>query len=118
MNFILICIDCRDNSFIKGKEYQIEDGFLYTEQDVSINTKAYENVLEAIDDLKKKGYSFKEKETNSSDSSGSHFTMNDIFGDIFSMYENITNKDDINQKRQEAENLKNDILSQILKGNY
>lgn len=118
MNFILICVDCRDNSFIKDKEYQIEDGFLYTEQDVSINTKAYENVLEAIDDLKKKGYSFKEKETKSSDSFGSHFTMNDIFGDIFSMYENNTNKDDINQKRQEAENLKNDILSQILKGNY
>ena len=118
MNFSLICISSIDNSFIKGKEYKVEDGYLYTEQDISINTNIYKNSLEAIEDLKTKGYSFKEKEVTNSAAFNSHFTMNDVFGDIFSMYENNTNKDDINQKRQDAENLKNNILSQILKGNY
>lgn len=104
----IICKKSLDNSFITNKEYELINGFLYTEQDISINTKAYQSEDDAILDLNNKGYEF----IKSKMSSSSNFTTNDIFGDIFSSM-GYTNT---NQKRSEAESLKNDILRDILNG--
>lgn len=117
MNEIIICVNSKDDSFVINREYQIEDGFIYTEQNVSINTKPYNNITEAIDDLKNKGYIFKSKIEKTSDAFGGNFTTNDIFGDIFSMCGDINlNTKTQDEKRKEAESLKNDILGNILKG--
>ena len=110
---VIICKKTIDNCFIMNKEYIIDDGFLYTEQDVSINTKPYNSIEEAINDLSNKGYVFVSKNSYGTQSDAFGFSPENIFGDIFSMYGNV-NTQTSDSKRAEAEDLKNSILKNIL----
>ena len=106
-NFKLICVSSPDFNFQVNKEYEVSEGFLYTENDISINTRAYISETDAIQDLKTKGYIFKPQ--TATFAFGGNFNTDNIFGEF-----NESGKS-MNQKRTEAENMKNDILNSILK---
>ena len=116
MEVILICKKTKDDNFIINKEYTMNNGYLYTEYDISINTSSYNSVENAIQDLANKGYEFVLKNnTNKQQSDAFGFSPESIFGDIFSMYNsNSTQNYQTNIKKEDAENLKNDILKNIL----
>lgn len=113
----LICVSSKDDTFVVNNKYEMNDGYIYGENDISVNTVAYQSTAEAIEDLKKKGYEFKEDNPYNSTSSF-NFNTGDIFGDIFSFMNGagVPPEKDYEQKRKEAENMKNDMLSQILNG--
>lgn len=119
---MLICVSSKDDNFVPNKKYELNDGYVYTENDFSINTVAYLSIQDAIENLKAKGYEFKEDISYTSDNKSNNqrqdngfFGFNDIFGNIFS-FMNDTQAQSTEQKKAEAENMKNDILSEILKG--
>lgn len=127
INKVLICKKTKDNNFIVNKEYIIDNGYIYSEFDISINTSPYNSVSDAIQDLTNKGYIFELKSiysessnfnncgsNESSYSSAFDFSPENIFGDIFSMYNTNSTPNNTNAQRIQAENLKNDILKNIL----
>lgn len=114
----LVCISSKDDNFQVNKEYTIDNGYIYTEFDISINTREYSSEEDAIEDLRIKGYEFKKKglNFNSGAFSNDAFGTGAIFGDLASFMSSISPEPSVDAKRAEAENMKNDILSSILKG--
>lgn len=115
----LTCVSSKDDNFQVNKEYTIDNGYIYTEYDISINTKEYLSEDEAIEDLKQKGYEFKKKGIHFKNDNGSfsHGTFdNAIFGDLSSFMESLSQSASTKEKQAEAETLKNDMLKEILKG--
>ncbi len=110
----LICVSSKDDNFIVNKEYILDDGYIYTESDISINTGKYSSEEDAMEDLKKKGYEFKKKGIGSFQNDA--FGTGGIFGDLSSFINSISPEPSVDTKRAEAESMKNDILADILKG--
>lgn len=106
----LICVSSKDDNFIPNKEYVIDEGYIYTESDISINTQAFNSEEEAIEELKKKGYEFKKKGISMGGSAFDH----SIFGDLSSFMSSISPEPSVDAKRAEAESMKNNILKDIL----
>lgn len=115
----LICTSSKDDSFYVNKEYSIDNGYIYTEHDISINNKAYSSEEEAIEDLKQKGYVFKRKGIQFKSGSTGSFSNgafdSAIFGDFSSFMESLSQDSSIKEKQNEAESLKNDMLERILR---
>lgn len=112
----LICVSSKDDNFIPNKEYVIDEGYIYTESDISINTQAFNSEEEAIEELKKKGYEFKKKGVSFGGSMGGGAFDHSIFGDLSSFMGSISPEPSVDAKRAEAESMKNDILKDILGG--
>lgn len=116
----LICTSSKNDNFQVNKEYAIDNGYIYTEYDISINTKEYLSEDEAIEDLKQKGYEFKKKGIQFKSGFNGSFSNgtfdNAIFGDLSSFMESLSQSASTKEKQAEAETLKNDMLKEILKG--
>lgn len=106
MNKTLICVSSPDNLFITNKEYTLQDGLLFTEQDFSINNEKFSDINLLLNYLKEQGYIFKLKDNYSSQSIHFNNPFDFGFGNIYNTQPN----------RQDAENLKNDILKDLLNG--
>lgn len=113
----LICVSSKDENFLPNKEYTLDNGYIYTEFDISINTREYASEEEAIEELKKKGYEFKKKGLNFGGNKTNNGPFDSfMFGDLSSFMNSISPEPSVDTKRAEAESMKNDILRDILKG--